>query len=520
MDLRGCLQTLESQGLLKHVTAEVDRTWEISAISRWAFLGFPEGDRFALAFDNVRGHDMPVVAGVIGASYKTYAACLGIDTSQEKEHVIAQIRQRWARALDQPLTPKLVSSGPCQENILLGRQIDIHRFPIPVWAPEKDCGWEKGYGYITAPCHVTRDPDTGITNVGTYRSMVREDPDEIGLSWAGGSHMRSHFLKNEARGKATEIATVIGGEPSLGMVSVARVPSSLSELAVAGGLQGEPIALVKCQTVDLEVPANAEIVIEGRLPPRGERPYEAEGPFGEHTGYQGLPSLGPVYEITCITYRNMPIYQAFVSQMPPSESSKLRHISEEALLLWQLRRLEVADIVDVHSIESAQSGFIVISIRKASERDASRVANTVFATLRSAKFVVVTDDDIDIQDLSQVMWAITFKTSLVPTRRNIHFYDNCSAMGLDYSAFDSMERVYRAQAQAGVLIDATRPFTPYPTTSLPPAKYLEKARGNWTRTGLPPILNSNLPKCILLEEDYLRKGLAKVPERILPQSVE
>ncbi|MDP2726750.1 MAG: UbiD family decarboxylase, partial [Dehalococcoidia bacterium] len=393
-DLRSCIRGLEDLGLLRHVTAEVDRTWELSAIMRWVYIGYPEDHRFALMFDRVKGYDIPVVVGVLGGSYKTYAACLDIDPHGPRDQVMAQIREKWARALDNPINPTLVNTGPCKENILRGDQIDIHRFPIPVWTPEKDRGWEEGYGFITSPYHVTKDADTGIPNVGTYRAMVRKEPNVLGLNWAGSSHMRMHFLKNEANGKATEIATVIGADPVVGMASVTRIPAGLSEFAVAGGLRGRPMEMVKCETVDLEVPAHAEIVIEGRLPSRQERPYEPEAPFGEYTGYQGSATVSPVFEITCITFRNNPIYQAFISQMPPSESSKVRHIGHEALVLRQLRAMGILGVVDINMPEGGQSGVVIVGIRKQRDSDPARIASAIFSVARSTKFVVITDDDV------------------------------------------------------------------------------------------------------------------------------
>ncbi|MDP2727743.1 MAG: UbiD family decarboxylase [Dehalococcoidia bacterium] len=515
-DLRTCLEALEREGLLQHVKAEVDRTWELSAIMRWVYIGYPEEKRFAVMFDRVKGHDIPVVVGVLGASYKTYATCLDVDPNGPRPQVMAQIRERWARALDNPLNPIIVNSGPCKENILLGDKIDTHRFPIPVWTPEKDRGWDKGHGFITSPYHVTKDPDTGIPNVGTYRASVREQPNELGLHWAGTSHMRMHFLKNEERGKATEIATVIGADPVVGMTSVTRIPAGMNEYAVAGGLRGVPLEMVKCETVDLEVPAHAEIVIEGRMRPKGERAYEPEAPFGEYTGYQGSASIAPVYEITCISHRNKPIYQAFISQMAPSESSKLRHIGHEAMMLRELRAMGIQNVVDMNHPEGGQSGLVIASIRKRLDSDPARIASAIFTVGRGSKFVIVTDDDVDIYDLDNVWWAITFRTSLAEGRRRIYFYEGLGQKGLDYSGYTSLDDAItnREAMQSCVLIDATRPFTPYPVTSLPPVKYLERAAENWEKTGLPPRERTELPRCILMEEEYLEKGIAAKPKFI------
>ncbi|MDP2726393.1 MAG: UbiD family decarboxylase [Dehalococcoidia bacterium] len=513
-DLRSCISALESQGLLRHVAAEVDHTWELSAIMRWVYIGYPEDQRYAVVFDRVKGYDIPVVVGAIGGSYKTYAACLGIDPKQPRAKVMNDVRERWAKALDNPIEPVLVKSGPCKENILKGDQVNIHKFPIPVWTPEKDQGWDEGYGFLTSPYHVCKDPDTGVPNVGTYRNMVRKAPNELGMVWAGGSHMRYYYLKNQERGKATEIATVIGGDPAVGMASVTPVPLGMNEYAVAGGLRGAPVELVKCETVDLEVPANAEIVIEGRMRTEQERPYEWEGPFGEYTGYQGSASHGPVYEITCITHRNKPIYQAFISQAPPSESSKVRHIGHEALALRELRALGIPGIVDINMPEMAQVGVTIVSIRKQNDGHPGRIASALFGLPRNTKFVIITDDDVDIYDLDSIMWAMSFRTSLIPGRMRVYFYEGQQALHLDYSAYNSIAEAKskKIAIMSGVVIDATRPFVPYPVVALPPVKYLKRARDAWQKTGLPPLLNTEPPRCIVMEEEYLEKGLAAKPE--------
>ncbi|MDP2726136.1 MAG: UbiD family decarboxylase, partial [Dehalococcoidia bacterium] len=387
---------------------------------------------------------------------------------------------------------------------------------------EKDRNWEEGYGFFTSPYVVTKDPDTGIPNVGTYRVSVRKEPNMLGLGWAGNSHMRAHFRRNEARGKPTEIAIVIGADPVVGMTSVTRIPADSNEFAVAGGLRGAPLEMVKCETVDLEVPAHAEIVIEVRLPTARERQYEAEAPFGEMTGYQGSASYGPVCEISCITHRSRPIYQAFISQMPPSESSKVRHIGHESLMMRELRALGIGGIVDMSHPEGAQGGVIIVAIRKEGDSHPARVANAIFAISRGTKFVIVTDDDVDIYDSDNLWWAMTFRTSMIPTRRRAYFYEGIASMGLDYSVHNSLKEAIRTKEvlQSGLFIDATRPFAPYPVTSLPPAKYLEKAREEWDETGLPPLEKTDLPRYILMEEEYIEMGIAAKPEiaPLLPQA--
>ncbi|MBI4490006.1 MAG: UbiD family decarboxylase [Deltaproteobacteria bacterium] len=520
-DLRTHLKALEDHGLLRRVHREVDKNWELSAIMRWVYMGNEEAKRYAVLFERVKGYDIPVVVGAIGASYKTYAVALGIDPGKPRAEVMWEIRQRFIHALKNPLPPVRVSKGVCKEKIDRGSAVNIHKFPIPVWTPEKDRGWEEGLGFITAPYCMTKDPETGIRNVGTYRMMVRPEPNVVGIGATQGAHIMHHTRKNEERGQATEIATVIGGDPVIGMISPTEVPYGVDELAVAGALRGSPIEVVRCETVDIEVPAHAEFVIEGRLPPKSERPYEPEAPFGEYTGYQGSAKFSPVYEIGCITYRNDCIYQAFMSQMAPSESSKLRHIAFESLILKHLQDLGYEGIVDINIPESAQVGVIIVSIRKLDDGYPGRIAQAIFSLLqpRWGKFIIVTDDDVDIYDLDNVLWAVTFRTSLSPVQRNIHFLEGMVAQLLDYSAGKAIEDLRERWdlPSSGVLIDATRPYVPYPVVSLPPARYLTKALESWREYGLPELERKDLPRSIIVEEEYLKKGLAALP-RTLPLS--
>ncbi|MDP2719583.1 MAG: UbiD family decarboxylase [Dehalococcoidia bacterium] len=523
-DLRELLAALEKNELLRHVSAEVDKNWEISMVMRWIYQGYSEDNRFAVSFDKVKGFSIPVVVGAFGGSYKTYALSLGIDPHGPKSEVMAAIRKRWADALGKPIPPVMVGKGSCQENVLKGGDINLHRFPVPVWTPEKDGNWNRGLGFLTAPCHITRDPDSGAYNMGTYRSMLRENPAEMGVNFSLGSHIQGHVKKYEGRGLPTPVATLIGVDPAVGLASATRIPGDMDELSVAGGLRGSPVEMVKCLTIDLAVPASSEIVIESIIRPRSERPHDIEGPFGEVTGYQGCATYSPVMEVQCITFRNNPIYQAYISQMPPSESSKLRHVGMEALTLKKLLDAGIEGVEDINMPESAQGRFIIVSIRKTDDSHPERVAREVFNILqpRLGKFVVVTDDDIDIYDLDNVLWALTFRTTLTPEKRDIHFIEGLSANALDYSAAPSLEAELKKRSGehtwpgVGAFIDATRPYIPYPVVSLPPARYLEQTKKDWARYGLPKLEKEALPRTIVVEERYLAEGKATMD--LMPRS--
>ncbi len=509
-DFREFLNVLQKEGLLKTIDKEVDKNWELSAIARWVYLGFSEEERFALKFDRVSGHSMPVVVGALGASYKTLALALEIPLSPPKAEVIGQVRQRWIRALRAPRPPVMVTDGRCRENILKGEKLDVHILPAPVWTPGKD----GGLGYLSSPYHIAKDPDTGLRNVGTYRTMIREEPDLLGLFMAPGSHLQTIFAKNERRGRPTEVATVIGSDPTLGLVAVTPVPSNLDEMAVAGALRGAPIELVRCETVDLEVPANAEIVIEGKVLPASIRPFEVEGPFGEFTGYEGDAGYAPIYQITCMTFRDNPIYQAFVSQKPPSEAQVIVSHCWAGLALSRLELLGITGVRDIRTEYDA--ALMVVSLEKQHEGHPAAVANGLFSIFqpRGGKIVIVTDDDIDIHSDEELWWALLYRTSLTPHRTDLHFVEGLRHTTLDYSAAPSME-AFREVSQwpaRGVFIDATRPYRPYPAISLPPKNLLERVRDQWYGYGLPPLKKKELPGATLLVEEYLKAGISALPK--------
>lgn len=513
-DLREFLEVLERNELLRHVSVPVERVGEISHVMRWIYRGYAEESRYAVMFDNVKGYDIPVVVGVIGASYKTYALGLEIDPRGPKREVMRKIKDRWIKALDNPIKPKVIpkDKASCKENILMGRNVDIHKFPIPVWTLEKDKGWDKGFGFITSPYVVTKDPETRIQNMGTYRCMITEKPDEITVcTTIGMQHIGLIWDKYNHENKRMPIAVVIGADPSIGMTSVTKVPLGVDEFDISGGLRGTPVELVKCETSDLLVPATAEIIIEGETFPEKERPFMYEAPFGEYLGFQGSAHLNPVTKIHCITFRNKPIYQAFISQMPPSESSKVRHLSHEPLLLRQLRSMGIPKVIDVYQPESGQTGITIVQISKVSEAHPKQVANAVFSML--GKFVIVVEEDVDIYDWDDVMWNVAFKTKLTPTEKDIHFVP-AAPQGLDYSVAPSMKefKERRHWPACGVFIDATRPFYPYPVTSLPPAKYLKMTRDGWREYGLPPLEKTDMPPCIEMEDMLLKLGKVEKPE--------
>jgi UbiD family decarboxylase len=467
-DLRAYLATLEEKGKLRRIKKEVDKDWEIAAVCRQLFFKIPPERRPALMFENVKGFKIPLVAGVLGASREIYA--IGLETESANG-----IHDKWIKALERPIPPRIVKSGPCKENILLGDDVNILKLPVPVWTVGEDPG-----PFFTSPYVITKNPDTGVLNVGTYR-MQAKGPNKTGFLIGREQDAAFHLARNEELNKPTPVAVVIGTDPSIGFVSVSKIPESMDEFAVAGALRGEPVDLVPCETVPLEVPASAEIVLEGEIPPNVR---EIEGPFGEYTGYMGPPGLQPVFIIKCMTFRNNPIYQAFISQRPPSESSCIRGIGREWPLYKHLKYTLDLPIRDLRLKEAGGSGaYIVVSLKKRFETQVKQLMYGIWS-LKSGfgKFTVVVDDDIDIRDDFAIDWALSWR---VRPDKDIYIETDVQAVGLDPSQAPPSVPQHDPIREIGarVAIDATQKHD-YPAIALPPKEHLDSVAARWKEYGI------------------------------------
>ena len=469
--MREYLIVLEKKGLLRKIKKEVDKDWELSAVSRITFTKIPSERRPALMFEQIKDFNIPVVTGILGGSREIYATALGLP----ENYLLEEIAEKWASAIQNPVVPELVSTGACKENILRGNKIDLLKFPVPIWTVGEDPD-----PYLTSPYVISKDPDTGIQNVGTYRVQIK-DKKKTGLYIGKTRHMYRHILKNNEKNKPTEVAIVLGTDPTIGLTSVASIPYGIDELAVAGGLRNAPVEVVKCETVNLVVPASAEIVIEGIIPAGAS---EMEGPFGEYTGYMGPAGLAPYIEVTCITHRNQPIYQAFVSQMPPSESSLIRSIGRESSIFTHLKYDHRMPIRDVRIKEaSGAAAYLAISMKS---QFPGQIWEAVWAawTLDPSlgKFTIVVDDDIDIRDDFALDWALSFR---VQPSKDIYIINDTSAVHLDPSVAprDILQSDPSRNISSKIFINATKKHK-FPHIALPPKEHLEKVLKDWGQYGI------------------------------------
>ncbi|HEY1296062.1 MAG TPA: UbiD family decarboxylase [Chloroflexota bacterium] len=467
-DLRDYLATLERNGKLLRISAEVDNEWEIAAVTRRVFQRIPEADRPGLLFEHVKNFDMPVTVGVLGASREVYATAL--------QCKVEDIPDVWAEAQQHPVEPEVVPSGPVKEQKRFGEDVDVTRLPASVWTVGQDAG-----RFLTAPCVISEDPDTGERNVGTYRIQLKS-PRRVGLQLSNRTRdMWTHISKNEARGRNTPCAIVLGGDPTVGLTSVSRVAYGLDELSVAGGLRGDPLEIVACETVDLKVPARAEIVIEGEVLADVR---EDEGPFGEYTGYMSDSGPSYVIQVNAITHRTNPIFHDFFSQMPPSESSTIRGTGREMAIYKHLTRDLRMDVTDVHFLHAGGGAAILaISMRKKFDGQALAAMWGAWSVDPSlGKFTVVVDDDIEVRDTFQVLWAMSWH---VRPDRDIQVVQQTPPTPLDpaMAPADAPRDVRRGQLSAKVGIDATRKHA-YPARAIPPREHLEEVDRRWASYGL------------------------------------
>ncbi len=324
--------------------------------------------------------------------------------------------------------------------------------------------------------------------MGNYRGQIKAR-NRIGLFPSGPEkHIYWHWKKARERGQPLEAAIVIGCAPVVSYTAVQKIPFGVDELAVAGGLAGEPIHLVKCKTVDLEVPAEAEMVIEGII---STEYVEPEGSFGESHGYMHPRSLSPFMEVTCITHRRDMIFNCIISQVTPSESSVIKKVGYDTLFLSHLRdTLGLKNVTRVHMHEPLTNlrKFIIIQMRHPTEPEVWRALMGA-ASFHSGvgKFIVAVDEDIDPENLDAVMWAICYRMKPHEDVQIVRGTEKGHAPPFhEPTHHETMPFVQRRGDDSAILINATLK-EPFPPISLPKREYMERARELWEELGLPPL---------------------------------
>lgn len=472
-NFREFVAAAEQKGLLRRVAQSVDPSWEPGCMAKWAFQAVPAEERFGLLFDDVEGSEFSLAIGVLGASHHSYALALDVTPDE--------INDKWVHALLNPKPPTIVEEAPCQEIVKTGAEVKLSELPIPTWTPGKDAA-----PYITT-ITVTHNADTGHQNMGVYRTMVVDDTHVL-ANLSPGRHGFMQASTYLDKGKPAPIAWVIGAEPAVHFATVANLPFDEDEIAVAGGLMGAPVELVKCKTNDLLVPANAEIIIEGEVLPDE---YEDEGPFGEFAGYMGPIEPKPKARITAITHRKDAIYYGLASQMPPSESTVLQSLSNAPLLLKILQRDCGETSVHDVSIDLTFGGLLahcIVSLTPKYAGHAKKIGRLI-ADLSPIKRVTIVDDYVDIRDPLHMEWAMSSHYN--PVRDTVIIEDVYFPMGIDPSV-----QIKDGKTEFGskVVIDATRTYDAG-EFSLPSKELMDNALVSWKTAGLPDF---HIPKRVKL----------------------
>jgi len=458
-DLRHFIDYLEQEGELRRIPVEVDWRYEVGGWIRKADDLRPRGP--ALLFENLRGYgsEYRLVSGLIG-SYRRFALALGLSPDLSPPEIVHAFREK----LKKPIDPVLVDDGPCQENIRLGEDIDLLQFPVPWWHPMDG-------GRFIGTWHgvISKDLHTGIRNVGMHRMHVF-DRKHSGIGMLAMAHISHHYSQRQQIGKPFEVAVVIGADETVPIVAGTGFPVDIDEIRLAGGLRGEAVELVKCKTVDLEVPANAEIVIEGTVSPSDRH---LEGPFGEWAGYHaGGVRLRPVFTATAITHRNQPILRGCLLGKPVTEDQFLYSIcnSAEALRMFESHGPEGVLAVNCPP-EGVAMASAIIQMRPRYVGHSWNAGRTLMSSRVGShlKTVVMVDDDIDPFDLGQVWWAVNTR---VQGSRDIEILRFSTEPRSDPS-------VPRHNAEFGdkIIIDATKKLD-YP--------YNPKYGSHWAPVCYPP----------------------------------
>src|SRR5215813_2027375 len=472
-DFQQHLALLEAQGLVLRVERPIDKNTELHPLVRWQFQGgLGEDQRRAFLFTNVtdasgRTYDMPVVVGALAASPRIYSIGMGKPA--------AEIEAAWSNAIAHPIAPVRVTSPPCQEVVIKGDALrgagkGLAALPVPVSTPGFDAA-----PYLTATLAVTRDPESGIQNMGTYRAQLKAT-DRLGVRMAariGGAGGYQHWLKHNKRKTPMPCAFVIGAAPVVMFTGPMTLPIDLDEMAVAGA----PIRVAKCVTVNLDVPADAELVIEGLIDPEL---LEPEGPFGESHGHVALEDFNMSMQVTAVTHKRAPVFVSIISQVTPSESSVIKRVAYEPMFLSHLRdTLALKGIRCVVLHEPLSNIRPVIFLQFAPGTPQSEVwrglnGASVFKA-DCGKIVIAVSEDVDPRNADAVFWSLAYRAHLgddlhvVPHRSGGHG-----------------PKTGRRRGDATLLIDATLK-TPMPPVALPARPYMERARAMWEELGLPTL---------------------------------
>jgi UbiD family decarboxylase len=476
-DLHDHVRHLAEEGRLWIIDRPVNKDTEMHPLVRWQFRGgIEEKDRKAFLFLNPtdskgKRYEHPVLVAGLAGSKDIYRIGFG--------RPLEEIGKAWLEAVARPIPPVVVTDAPCQQVVIEGDALNLpgnalDALPVPISTP----GWDNG-PYLTSGHYITKDPDTGIQNVGNYRGQIK-GPLRVGMNPSieirPGIYV--HWEKCKALGVPLPCAIVLGCPPAVSYAAVNKLPEHLDELAVAGGLVGSALNVVKARTVDLMVPAEAEIVIEGYIDTEW---LEPEAPFGESHGYVNLQEYNAFMTVTAITRRNKPILTSFISQVTPSESSVIRKVAMEPLFTNHLKNvLGIRQVKRVCMHEPLTSVIALIAIQFERNSPNSEIWRALYSAANlhryAGKWIIAIDEDIDPDNSDALFWAMSYRTQ---PQYDLRVLDNKDPGHGPRGPRDN-------GASAAVLINATLKGT-YAPVALPTKEFMEGARVLWEDIGLPPL---------------------------------
>ena len=477
-DLREFIALLESRHELVRITAEVDPDLEIAAITDRVSKSYGP----ALLFERPRGYRVPVLINALGSEARMNLA-LETDSMdalagrihemlemKAPEGVLGKLKMLPKLAELGSIFPTIARTGPCQEVVETQR-------PSLAALPVLKCWPQDGGRYVTMGCVFTHSPTSGKRNCGMYRLQVFDEK-TLGFHSQIHKHGAQHQREAEGKGRRIEVAVAIGPDPAVTFAAIVPLPDDLDEMLVAGFIRRKPVEMVACKTVDLEVPASSEIVLEGYVDP-GER--RTEGPFGDHTGYYSLEDEYPVLHLTAVTHRRDPIYQTTIVGRPPMEDCHMGRAVTRIFL--PVIRKQLPEIVDMElPWAGVFHNLVIVSIRKRYPGHARKVMNAIWGLgqMMFSKVIVVVDDDVDVHDPQEVVWKVL---NHIDPERDVQF-----TLG-PVDSLDHASRLPNLGSKMG--IDATRKGPgegfnrPWPDEIRMSEEVLERVARRWKEYGLP-----------------------------------
>ena len=478
-DLREFIARLEKAGELKRISAEVDPVLEIPEITQRVTRAVGP----ALLFERPKGSKHPLLINMLG-SEKRIRMALEVDRLEEvadriRSFIDVQVPQGLFDKLKMlpklaelgAFFPKKVKSGPCKE-VIRKDNFSLLEFPILQCWPQ-DAG-----RFITWPLVITRNPETGKRNVGVYRMQVYDER-TTGMHWQTQKHGAEHFRR--ARGAdpngRIEVAVAIGADPVTCLAGILPIPPDLDEMMFAGFLRREPVEMVRCETSELEVPANAEIILEGYV---NLSEMRTEGPFGDHTGFYSLEGEYPVFHVTCVTHRKDPIYLTTIVGPPPQEDYYMGHAVERIFL--PVMKMQFPEIVDVSMpAEGIFHNLMIVAIRKSYPGHARKIMSAIWSLGQAmfTKVVVVVDHDVDVHNYREVVWKAL---CAIDPERDVQFVLGPS------DSLDHASRRLDFGSKMGV--DATRKWAgegfdrPWPDEIVMNSATKQRVDALWSKLGL------------------------------------